>query len=567
MYALLASIPILTCIVLMVFFHQSAKKALIISWFLTCIIAGLVWQMGFIEIVAQTLSGFLNSLSTILIIFGAILLMNTLKQSGAMHSISLMFGNITSDARIQLVLIGFVFAGFIEGSSGFGTPAALAAPILIGLGFPPLAAATLCLIYNSTPVNPGPVGVPLLTACTVVKQQVVDAGGDYDQFTALLTKWICIPNMIGGVFIIFMGVCILCKVYGRNHSFKDALSALPFCLLTAAVIGTIYIGMAFFGSPELVSMTAFICALPILMLCAHKCILTPKDAWTFDGFEKWGDPGWQPTIAVSETKSKGMKAWLAWLPYVVIGILLVMTRLNAFGLKGLFNSNVLTLRINGVLGIATANWDFAFLYNPGIFPFIPVCILTVFLHHMSRSEFRLAVKDTCHQFSGAAIALLFGVAMVQLYRYTNCSAIGATVSQTAEYTYTNSSMLYVMAHALANLFSGTYFVIAPLIGILGAFMSGSCTVSNILFASLQFETASIVGLSQVFIVALQSIGGGIGNMICVNNIVAVCATTGTNGNEGKIIKVNIFPCLIYAAVVVIVIGLCIFAGVNPMPGM
>ena len=96
-------------------------------------------------------------------------------------------------------------------------------------------------------------------------------------------------------------------------------------------------------------------------------------------------------------------------------------------------------------------------------------------------------------------------------------------------------------------------------------MSGSCTVSNTLFASLQFETATLVGLSQVLIVALQTMGGGIGNMICVNNIVAVCATTGTNGNEGKLIRTNILPCLLYAAVVAAVVGLLLAAGVDPMP--
>ena len=135
----------------------------------------------------------------------------------------------------------------------------------------------------------------------------------------------------------------------------------------------------------------------------------------------------------------------------------------------------------------------------------------------------------------------------------------------SEFTFKNSSMLYVMADALAKLFQGTYFIIAPLIGVLGAFMSGSCTVSNTLFASLQFETATLVGLSQVLIVALQTMGGGIGNMICVNNIVAVCATTGTNGNEGKLIRTNILPCLVYAAVVAAVVGLLLAAGVDPMP--
>lgn len=96
-------------------------------------------------------------------------------------------------------------------------------------------------------------------------------------------------------------------------------------------------------------------------------------------------------------------------------------------------------------------------------------------------------------------------------------------------------------------------------------MSGSATVSNTLFSSLQFETATLLAMPQVLIVALQCMGAAIGNMTCVNNIVSVCATTGTSGNEGKLIRTNILPCLIYCVVVAVVVGIFIAVGINPMP--
>jgi lactate permease len=129
---------------------------------------------------------------------------------------------------------------------------------------------------------------------------------------------------------------------------------------------------------------------------------------------------------------------------------------------------------------------------------------------------------------------------------------------------TDKSMLYVMAEALANIFKGAYVIIAPVIGVLGAFMSGSNTVSNTLFAGLQFQTAQLVKMSPVLIVALQNIGGAAGNMICVNNVVAACATTGTMGNEGKIIRTNALPCLIYCIIAILVLGGLIVAGVDPL---
>ena len=334
------------------------------------------------------------------------------------------------------------------------------------------------------------------------------------------------------------------------------------------MIGVIYILMAIFAGPELTTMTAFLGALPILVFCIKKGFLMPKDIWTFDGVSEWGESSWMSSQQVAQAKDKQMKPFLAWLPYIVIGALLVVTRVGFFHLKPILTSAPFIIHIDHILGFENISWDFKFLWNPGIFPFILIAIFTVFLHKMTKEEMKTACRDSVKQVSGAAIALLFGVAMVNLYRFTCCPSIGNLVASSefhGEFTFANSSMLYVMANALAKIFNGTYFLIAPLIGVLGSFMSGSCTVSNTLFSSLQFETATLLAMPQVLIVALQNMGGAIGNMICVNNIVSVCATTGTMGNEGKLMRTNIIPCVIYCAIVAVVVGILIMAGVNPMP--
>ncbi len=553
MYTLIAAVPILLCVLLMTAGGWPAKKAMPLAYLTAALAAGIFWKMDIRRMGADTILGFLSALEILVIIFGAILLMNVLKLSGAMAAIDRLFSHITKDARIQCVLVGFVFAGFIEGSAGFGTPAALAAPILISLGFPPLAAAAVCLIYNSWPVEPGPVGVPLLTASATVRDAVLALGADPDKFTTMLTRWVCIPHMIGGCLIIMVGVAVLVKVFGKNHSFKDLVPAIPFCLLTGAVVGTIYLLMAFFAGPELTSMTAFIGALPILILAARKGFLMPRTVWTFDGVEEWGEDEWKSTGVTNATVDKGMNPFLAWLPYIIIGILLVLTRVDFFGIKPVLNSDPLILHVKGILGFEDVNWNYKVLYSPGILPFLLVSLLTMLMHRMNLKESASAFKATFRQISGAAIALLFGVAMVNLYRYSGNAQM--------------DSMLYMMAESMASLFKGAYFIAAPLIGVLGAFMSGSNTVSNTLFASIQFETATILGISQVLIVALQAMGGAIGNMICVHNIVAVCATAGTSGNEGKLIRTNIIPCLIYAFTVALIVGVFLAAGVNPMPEM
>ena len=394
MLTIVAAGPILLCVILMTVFGWPAKRAMPLAWLLTAAAAGTLWKMDIRHIASRTVGGFFSAFEILLIIFGAILLMNVLRQSGAMASIDRMFSHITTDARLQCVLIGFVFAGFIEGSAGFGTPAALAAPILISLGFPPLAAATVCLIYNSWPVEPGPVGVPLLTASATVADAVKAGGGDPDTFTRVLTKWVVIPHCIAGIAIIFIGVMVLCKVFGKNHSFRDALGALPFCLFTGAVVGTIYLVMGIFAGPDLTSMVAFIGALPILIFAIRMGWFVPKRVWTFEGYEEWGESSWGSSSSVRSVVDRGMHPARAWMPYIVIGILLVLTRVDAFRIKPVLNSDPLILHVSNILGTEGVNWDFKVLYNPGLFPFIPIALITAVLFGMGGKETARAVKGT-----------------------------------------------------------------------------------------------------------------------------------------------------------------------------
>ena len=152
MTALIASVPILLVVVLMIAFNKPAKIALPIGWVVALVIALAYWGQNFSTAAAWAIDGFLEAIGTFVIIFGAILIMNTLKHSGAVTAIQRVFNNVNPDRRIQAIIVGFVFAAFIEGAAGFGTPAALAAPLLISLGFPPLCAAIVALIYNSVPV-------------------------------------------------------------------------------------------------------------------------------------------------------------------------------------------------------------------------------------------------------------------------------------------------------------------------------------------------------------------------------------------------------------------------------
>jgi lactate permease len=536
----------------MLAFNWPAKRALPLGWVVAVVIALLYWKQDFTTSAAWALDGFLEAIGTLVIILGAILIMNTLKHSGAVTAIQRVFNNVNPDRRIQAIIVGFVFAAFIEGAAGFGTPAALAAPLLISLGFPPLCAAIVALIYNSVPVVYGAVGTPTNTAHAVTVQAAEALGADSEAYRMALTKFSAISQATCALFIVFFGVFVMCKMFGKNKSGKEAFAALPFALFTAVVFDVVFLALAFFFGPEFPSLIGAIVTLAIVIFAARAGFLCPKKTWDFEPRSEW-DASWLSKQEVKQDVDNGMSAVLAWVPYVLIALILVGTRLNWFGLKTLLTSDAFKVSIKNILGNENVNWTWNWGWCPGIFPFILVCILTFFLHKMPGAKVKEAFVDTFKQTSGAAIALFFGVSMVYIYRNTGMNAV-----------LTDKSMLYVMAEALANIFKGAYVIIAPVIGVLGAFMSGSNTVSNTLFAGLQFQTAQLVKMSPVLIVALQNIGGAAGNMICVNNVVAACATTGTMGNEGKIIRTNALPCLIYCIIAILVLGGLIVAGVDPL---
>ena len=537
--ALLAFLPILVTIVLMTVFNWPAKKALPLSWALCVIIGVTVWKMDILTITAQTIAGFLNSLDATLVIFGAILVMNTLKKSGAMNSIKAGFKSVSDDKRIQAIIIGFMFGSFIEGGAGYGTPAALAGPLLVSLGFPPLAAATVALIYDSAAVSFGAVGTPVNTSMSQLKDTLAAGNIDFGEYLSELTLWSAIPHMVFAIFLPFVGIAVLTKFFGKERSFKPAFEVMPFAIFAGLCFSVPYFLIAAVLGPEFPSLFSSIIGLVITILAASAGFLVPKKSWSFADASEWDD-SWKSKTAQEEEEVEGkpMSLILAWMPYVIIAVLLVLTRIDAIGLKSIL-ANDIVINTGNIFGVENASYSFKPAWLPGIVPFMLVAIITIPLHKMSAKAAKEAWVDSLKQIASAAIAIAFGVALVQIMKN----------SATAEM----KGMMTIMAEFLAGLAGKAYIFIAPFIGVLGSFISGSNTVSNILFTNLQFDTAAQLGLSTVAIVALQVVGGAIGNITCINNVVAACATVGTTGAEGKIIKTNIIPMIVYTVVALLTV--------------
>ncbi len=535
MLALIGASPLILVVVLMTAFNMAAKKALPIAYALTAIIVVFMWGMEIKNLIAYTFFGFLKSLDILIIIFGAILILNTMKYSGAMQLISDGFGNISQDKRVQLMIIGVFFVAFIEGAAGFGTPAALAAPLLIVLGFPPLAAAVLALILDSAPVSFGAVGTPINGALSTLDSLLVSQGIDKAVFASEFTTYSAALHLIGGSLNILVAVIVMIFVFGgKNKSIKAFVEFIPYAVFSAGLFLIPYTLIAMYLGQDLPALLSGFVGLGILILTTKKGFLVPKNVWSFpDSEEKDATENMQQQ---QPAKKANFSLFIALLPYILITIALVATRLPGLGLKEFLLNIKFTL--NNVLGVEGLNYSLLILYLPGTI-FVLISLITHFVHKMTKDEIKASWKDTTKQVSGAFIALFAGIAIVQLMLNSGNAQNGV------------ESILTIIAKAIVDLSGSFYVVVSPFIGILGAFISGSNTVSNILFSALQFESALLSNLPPSIIVALQNVGGAVGNMICINNIVAVCATTGILNKEGAILKINFFAAMIYSLMVIL----------------
>ncbi|MDR1546619.1 MAG: L-lactate permease [Deltaproteobacteria bacterium] len=559
--ALIALLPILVALVLMVGLRMGAMKAMPLAW-LTCALAAFfVWGLPAKYIVALSLQGTVSAVGVLIIVFGALLILHTLQYSGGMETIQYGMQGVSRDMRIQGIIIGYMFGAFIEGAAGFGTPAALAAPLLLSLGFPPLAAAVLCLVFNSFPVTYGAVGTPILVGFGASLKEVIEAAvasgniASYDGFMKAIGQTV---TLMHGPMAIIIGVFMLgfvTRFFGPTRSWKEGFACWKFAVLSAVAFLVPYLLMAWVVGPELPSLLGGLIGLGIVVACAKNGICVPKDVWTFGSYEKW-DPSWTGNINFAgKTEYKPhMSQLMAWLPYVLIGGILVLTRIDRLGLKGWLGSHGV-IPFSQILGYANVNDKLQMLYLPGTVPFMLVALLTVLLHRMPGAKAAKAWKDTIVKMKAPTISLIASVALVKIFQGSGVNPVdpGAALD----------SMPLVMAKSIAAVIGQAWPMFASYVGGLGAFITGSNTVSDMLFGLFQWDLAGELGLSRQIIVSAQAAGGAMGNMICIHNIVAVSTVVGLVNREGDILKRTFWPFLLYGIVVGLVATLLVASGKFP----
>jgi lactate permease len=248
-----------------------------------------------------------------------------------------------------------------------------------------------------------------------------------------------------------------------------------------------------------------------------------------------------------------MSTLRAWLPYVLVGALLVLSR--TVPEVGAFMKSVVLVFPN-ILGEAGVKADFMPLYLPGGI-LVLVVLATFFLHGMKVRELGAALGESSKVLLGAGFVLLFTVPMVRIL--INSGVNGAELA----------SMPITMARFVADSVGGIYPVLAPTIGALGAFIAGSNTVSNMMLSQFQFGVATSLGVSSAMIVAAQAVGAAAGNMVAIHNVVAASATVGLLGREGTTLRRTIWPTLYYLLIsgLLTLIAIYVLGITDPLVGV
>lgn len=538
-YTLLALAPIAVVFLLMVVLGRSAKLSMGSAYLVTALLALFVWQAPGAMVAAATVNGVVTALTLLFIVFGAILLLATLKESGALRAIRQGFMDISPDRRVQVIIVAWLFGSLIEGSSGFGTPSAVGAPLLLALGFPAMAAVMAVLVIQSTPVSFGAVGTPMLVGV----RSGIDNKADIAELIAPMQPMDYLLDIVTNVaflhatvgFVIPLILCgMLTRFFGAKQSFTEGLKAAPFAIFAGIAFTLPYYLIAKILGPEFPSMVGALVGLVIVVTAAKKGFLVPKENFDFPPRAAWEEK-WLGTVTSDDSVQGASRFSVlrAFSPYVLVVALLILTRTIA-PLKAFLTGPLTTFKIPALFGTSISP-SVQLFYSPG-FILILVSLACIVIFSMTGRQFMRGVKYSAITMVEAAPALLLAVPMVQVF-INSAAADGSMLS-----------MPLVLAQGAAAMAGDAWPNVSPWVGSLGAFIAGSNTVSNMMFSYFQFSTAQQIGLNidqSAVVVALQAIGGAAGNMICVHNVVAAGAVVGMLNREGEIIRKTLVPMSYY----------------------
>lgn len=496
--ALVAIVPIIFIFWALIIKKMKGYQATSLAMVIAILIAIVVYGMPVKLAILSTAHGSLYGLFPISwIIIGAIFLFNITVKSGQFEIIKHFMASISSDRRIQALLIAFSFGAFLEGTAGFGAPVAITAAMLIGLGFNPLYAAGLCLVANTAPVAFGSVGIPITVAAQV-------SGLPELAISQMVGRTLPLLSLILPFYLVVL-----------MSGFRKSLEVLPAIFVSGISFAIFQWFTSNYLGPMLPDVIAGLFSMISLMVLLR--FWKPKSIWRFKD-----EPA--PDIIVKGTYSSG-QIIKAWSPFILLTLMIlawglqpVKDALNSFGLiqfdiPGLHN----VINYNGSGSLLAQTFKFNYLSAAGTAILI-ASIISIPLIGMSFREGMKIFISTLNQLKYPIVTI--------------ASVLGFA------YIVNNSGISITMAKALAN--TGVLFpFFAPILGWLGVFITGSDTSSNALFGKLQHATATSIGVDPVVTVAANCTGGVVGKMISPQSIAVAAAAGNLIGKESDLFRFTV----------------------------
>ncbi len=523
---LIAAIPILFFFFALIKLRLKGYVAATWTVALALLVALLFYKMPAERAFAAAAYGFLYGLWPIAwIIIAAVFVYKISVKTGQFDIIRASILSITSDQRLQMLIVGFSFGAFLEGAAGFGAPVAITAALLVGLGFKPLYAAGLCLIVNTAPVAFGAMGIPILVAGQVTGLDSFEIGQMVGRQLPLVT-----------IIVLFWIMAIMDGWRGIKETWPAVMVAGGSFAIAQ------YLSSNFIG-PELPDIISSIVSLVCLTLFLKR--------WQPVRIFRFGDMGAsitdQTLVQGNYTRGQVLRAWL---PFLFLTATVTLLSIPPF--KALFAAN-------GPL----VNWVMTF----------PVPWLDGLVARMPpvvghSTPYAAVFKFDWFSATGSAIlvAALLSIAWLRMKPGIAIATFGDTLKELALPIY---SIGMVLAFAFISNYSGLSSTLAlglsqtghaftffsPFLGWLGVFLTGSDTSSNALFASLQATAAQQIGVSDLLLVAANTTGGVTGKMISPQSIAIACAAVGLVGRESELFRFTVKHSLIFTCIVGVIVTL------------
>ena len=504
---LLAMLPIIWLIIALSGLKMAGHVACPVALIITVIEALFLWKQKIIDVLTGGLEGFAMAIWPIcLVIVAAVFTYNLVVHTKNMELIKKMLTSVSKDKRILVLIISWGFGGFMEGMAGFGTAVAIPAGILCGLGFDPIFAAMICLVANTTPVAFGSIGIPTVTAANVT--------GFSPHMTA---SYVVLQLAIMVILVPFFLVFITGKHEGAKGlgDYKEIL----FITLMSGVSFLIpqYLTAKFIGA-ELPAVIGSVCSMAVTIILA-KVMLKGKSSKFDVEIEEKED---ERTLTVKD-------ALVAWSPFILVLVFLLLTST----LVPAIHDPLSAIKSNVPIytGEGAAPYTFTWVATPGVLILIAAFIGGI-IQKCPIGEIFGVLGKTIVQMLKTIITIMAVLATAKIMGY--------------------SGMTQSIADFIVRVTGSFYPLVAPLIGSIGTFVTGSSTSSSVLFSKLQASTGAELNINQIWLVAANTVGSTAGKIISPQSIAVATAATATVGKESeiltKVIKYFVLFAVIYGLV-------------------